>query len=206
MTARCDFVTSGTIRMYLCNTALWFNGSGARGISGFALVSANYVNNGTIRTCGNLRADIPNTDIVFSSDNGTTTVEDLKVNYFDSDLRKKFNVSPSDVDSLDIIDKIDFIAFDWKPEFRTGHQKVGVSAQQLQEIDPESVRVLPDGYLELNDNTILTHNAKATQQLSEKITILEEKKKHIQEMIKIDQELITQLEAELAELNKINQK
>jgi hypothetical protein len=86
-------------------------------------------------------------------------------NYFASDIRKKNNIAPSVFNSSAVIAGIEFIEFDWKPESgNQGHVDVGVSAQQLQQLDNRLVNELSDGSLMVNEPALVAHMAKAIQE------------------------------------------
>jgi hypothetical protein len=94
-------------------------------------------------------------------------------NVFFSDEKLKQNISPSVVNASELINKIKFIEFDWKPETgRTGHVDAGVSAQNLQSIDERLVNVLSDDSLMVNEPALVVHIAKALQEALSEIEIL----------------------------------
>jgi hypothetical protein len=94
-------------------------------------------------------------------------------NVFFSDEKLKQNISPSVFNSSELINKIKFIEFDWKPETgRTGHVDAGVSAQNLQSIDERLVNVLSDDSLMVNEPALVVHIAKALQEALSEIEAL----------------------------------
>ena len=139
---------------------LYLSGSAARGFSGWVVTSSNDSIASALRAPGYIEWQ--------------TDVGPIGTNYFLSDVRKKDNVAPSVQSSADLINQIDFIQFDWKPESgNTGHVDVGVSAQQLQSIDTRLVHELSDGGLMVNEPALVAHMAKALQEALAKITALE---------------------------------
>lgn len=139
---------------------VYLTSSGSRSSSGWVICSGNdSVANGN-RQAGYIE--------------WTTDIGAVGTNYFVSDVRLKDNVAPSVQSSADLINQIDFIQFDWKPESgNEGHVDVGVSAQQLQGIDARLVNELSDGGLMVNEPALVTHMAKALQEALTKITALE---------------------------------
>lgn len=105
-----------------------------------------------------------------------TDVGAVGTTYFLSDITKKENISPSNFNSLDLIDQIEFIQFDWNPDSgNSGRVNVGVSAQQLQTIDARLVHELSDNTLMVNEPALVSHLAKSVQELISKIETLEAK-------------------------------
>lgn len=127
------------------------NGSGSRGASGRVLTTPNDSVANAIRA---------NMYIEWTTDVGA-----IGTSYFNSDIRKKENIKPSTFSSIGLINKIDFIEFDWKPgSGGEGHVDVGMSAQQLQELDDRLVSELSDGYLMIKEPILLAYTAKAIQE------------------------------------------
>jgi hypothetical protein len=94
-------------------------------------------------------------------------------NVFFSDEKLKQNISPSVFNSSELINKIKFIKFDWKPETqKTGHVDVGLSAQNLQSIDERLVNVLSDDTLMVNEPVLIAHITKALQEALSEIEAL----------------------------------
>jgi hypothetical protein len=134
-------------------------GYGARNFSGYVLTTPNDTVANLIRQAGYIEV---------ASDIGS-----LGITYFVSDVNLKTNIVPSTVKAIDVIDKMEFIKFDWKPESgSTGTVDVGFNAQQLQSIDERFVNVMSDGKLMLNATTILPHLAKAIQELKKELDSL----------------------------------
>jgi hypothetical protein len=103
-----------------------------------------------------------------------TDIGAVGTTYFVSDIRKKENIAPSTFNSSAIISGIEFIEFDWKPKSgNEGHVDVGVSAQQLQQLDNRLVNELSDGSLMVNEPALVAHMAKAIQEQQALITQLQ---------------------------------
>jgi hypothetical protein len=94
-----------------------------------------------------------------------------------SDETVKENIRPSTEYSLSKIDDIDFISFTYGdkagPAFVGQQWKVGVSAQQLQTIEPEWVTSSTGGALQLADNKLLIAALQAIQELSAQVKTLQ---------------------------------
>jgi hypothetical protein len=103
--------------------------------------------------------------------------------YFVSDETKKDNIAPSTAQALPVINAIDTIAFDWKPETgQTGRVDLGISAQQLKSIDARFVAKLSDDTLMVKENVLLPYLIKSIQEqqvmineLKAKVAALESK-------------------------------
>ena len=105
-----------------------------------------------------------------------TDVGIVGTNYFVSDERKKDNIQPATYDSSALIRQINFIQFDWKPESGIeGHVDVGVSAQQVQKLHPQLVNEMSDGSLMINEPALISHMAKAIQELQAEVAALKTK-------------------------------
>jgi hypothetical protein len=156
------FRTANDVVRFSINSdgACYFNnGSGSRGATGYALTTPNNSVANCIRAPGYLEWQ--------------TDVGAIGTNYFGSDIRKKENISPCTFNSSELISKIEFIRFDWKPNSgNAGRVDVGVSAQQLQSLDARLVNELSDGSLMVNEPALVTHMAKALQEQQAIITAL----------------------------------
>jgi hypothetical protein len=97
----------------------------------------------------------------------TTTISDEKV---------KKNITSSTYDALATVNKIKFKEFDFDEEksFKQGHVKCGITAQQVQSIDPDLVEQLGD-FLSPKIDEMLYIALKAIQELEAKIDALEAK-------------------------------
>lgn len=104
-----------------------------------------------------------------------------------SDKALKRNIKPATKSALDDVAKIDFVSYDWKEEALTKDfksTKLGVTAQQMEEIDPCYTRDIetfnPDGSVEtsvksLDVTNMLALALKANQELLARIKALEAK-------------------------------
>jgi len=162
-TGNIDLVQGGLTRMFVngaTGRVQFQNNGGARGGLGSPITAPNDSVGAAIRRSGYIEWD--------------TDVGTVGTNYFVSDVRKKDNIATSSFNSSGLIDQIDFIEFDWKPESgNAGHVDVGVSAQQLQSLDGRLVHELSDGGLMVSEPALVAHIAKALQEALAKITILE---------------------------------
>ena len=167
-TGAIDFLTNGTTRMFITAAGRinMPNGSASRGTSGYPITTGNDTIANATRASGYIE---------WASDIGA-----IGTNYFISDIRKKENIAPSTFSSLSLVEQIEFVEFDWKPNSgEEGHVQVGVIAQQLQQLDSRLVAELSDGSLMVKEPALVTHLAKALQE---------------------QQAIIKQLQADLAEL------
>ena len=118
----------------------------------------------------------PDNDIYYSY-NGTAYSLWALVDKHFSDKHLKENIVDCDHNALDYIQQFQFKEYDWKKQEdrpRKAHTKIGLIAQEVQEIDPTLVYENGDT---LNlDNLRLTNIAlKAIQELSQRIETLERK-------------------------------
>jgi len=157
-----NWVVNGTTRMSISGTTgrVSLSGGAARGFSGNVLTTQTDSVANAFRASGYIEWQ--------------TDVGAIGTTYFLSDERKKDNIAPSVQSSSDLINQINFIQFDWKPESgNTGHVNVGVSAQQLQGIDSRLTHELSDGGLMVSEPALVAHIAKALQEALAKIDALE---------------------------------
>lgn len=163
-----DFWNGGLVRLFITAAGRinMPNGSASRGSSGFPITTGTDTIANVNRASGYIE---------YATDIGA-----IGTNYFVSDIRKKENIAPSTYSSLDLVEQIEFVEFDWKPDSgEEGHVQVGVIAQQLQQLDQRLVAELSDGSLMIKEPALVTHLAKAIQE---------------------QQAIIKQLQADLAEL------
>ena len=101
-----------------------------------------------------------------------------------SDARLKENFETSDIDSLEMINKIQHYSFDWKEDKR--HEKIGYIAQELEKIDKDLVKKHAledeDGNVidydwAINERYIIVNLTNAIQQQQEQIDYLYEQLK-----------------------------
>ena len=99
-----------------------------------------------------------------------------------SDIRVKENIENSEVNALELMNRMQVRQFDWKIG---GHQNIGFVADELEEIDPNLT--LGGGYDEngemnvkqINSPYLLNYAIKAIQELS---VVVENQNKHIEEL------------------------
>jgi hypothetical protein len=143
------------------NTQAWFFGTGARSGTGAPIVCNNSSVGRVFRTNGALEWD--------------TDIGAVGTSYFLSDERKKQNIAPTEYGALSAVNQMDFIQFDWRPDSgMEGHVDLGVTAQQLQTINPDYIHTLSDGGLNLNTNQLLMDALKAIQELSAQVSELQQ--------------------------------
>jgi hypothetical protein len=142
------------------NGKAYFAQSASRGFTGYPITTPDDTIANAVRKSGYIE---------WQTDAGA-----VGTNYFTSDVRKKDNIGPATKQSSEVIEAIQFIEFDWKPDSGgEGHVEVGVSAQQLQTIDPRLVSTLSDDTLMVNEPALVSHMAKALQEALTKIEAME---------------------------------
>jgi hypothetical protein len=115
----------------------------------------------------------------------------IGTNYFLSDITKKDNITKSNENAIKIIKSIDYISFNWKPNSgSSGHVKVGVSAQQLQKIEPILVRELSDKTLMVHEPSLIPYLGKAIQEQQEIIETQQKRIDALEERIKLIEDLL----------------
>lgn len=82
-----------------------------------------------------------------------------------SDIRLKANIQNTEINGLDVINRIKLQSFDWRANGR--HEDIGILAQQLQEVVPSLVEENPEsGMLGISETGIIKYLIKAVQELS----------------------------------------
>lgn len=96
-----------------------------------------------------------------------------------SDEKLKWNIKPTTVEALDVLDAIKYYSFDYK---NGGHHDIGYIAQELEKHIPTAVFDVPqfdekgaktDTIKQLNDHEIIVYATKAIQELYRKVIELE---------------------------------
>jgi hypothetical protein len=152
---------------------------------------------------------------------GTSPV--IFVNAF-SDRRLKENIIPTQVDSLSLVNSINLKQFDWTDEgLRVQNKKedyravkIGIIAQEIQELFPEIVSAIPtvhgqvleeDLRLVIRNEGLIPYLIGAIQQQQKQIDKLQEKDAGLQtaitalqELVQTQQQAIGQLQAQVAAL------
>lgn len=109
-----------------------------------------------------------------------TDVGYIGTTYFLSDIRKKDNIERTKEKAINVLKNIEYISFDWKPDSgSSGHVKLGMSAQQVQSIDPTFVRELSDSTLMIHEPSIMPYLGKAIQEQQE---LIEKQQKTIESL------------------------
>ena len=96
-----------------------------------------------------------------------------------SDIRLKDNVTDTDVNALEFVNRVKLHAFDWK--WTHQHQNIGVIADELEQLDPSLVvggGTDKEGnpiYKSINNLVLISYLTKAVQELSAKVEELENK-------------------------------
>jgi len=103
-----------------------------------------------------------------------------------SDERLKKNISPTKVDGLDIIRKLELVEFEWKDSKRGKKQEIGYIGQQVREVYPPMVskawsKDIEDEILLVGDSCLVSVLVRAVQQQQEKIEEMEKKIKEIKD-------------------------
>ena len=91
-----------------------------------------------------------------------------------SDKRLKENIAPTQVNAMDIINKLDMVKFDFIENHK--HEEVGLIAQEVEKIIPQAISRNPDNeddFLHIDYNTFVPYLIKAIQELNQKIERLE---------------------------------
>jgi hypothetical protein len=101
---------------------------------------------------------------------------DYGIPYQPSDAQLKENVAPTKVSALEKIAKFKFVEFTWNENsFAKGKKRnIGLIAQDLEEIDPETIlQVNEKSYRQLNQETLLMYALKGLQEYEARVAALE---------------------------------
>jgi len=99
---------------------------------------------------------------------GSNSTYGVNVANMESDIKLKENITISNHSGLDVINKFTFHSFDWKADkfgYRKPHTKIGLIAQEVQEIQEDLVYKNPNA-LALDEFRLLNISLKAIQELS----------------------------------------
>ena len=99
---------------------------------------------------------------------GSNSTFGVNLASMESDIKLKENISISNHSGLDVINKFKFHSFDWKEDkfgYRKPHTKIGLIAQEVQEIQEDLVYENPNA-LALDEFRLLNISMKAIQELS----------------------------------------
>lgn len=91
-----------------------------------------------------------------------------------SDRRLKENIEPTNINALDIINKLDMVEFDFIKDKK--HEEVGLIAQEVEKIIPQAISKNPenaDDFLHIDYTALVPYLIKAIQELNQKVERLE---------------------------------
>lgn len=116
---------------------------------------------------------------------GSNSTFGVNLASMESDIKLKENISISNHSGLDVINKFTFHSFDWKEDkfgYRKPHTKIGLIAQEVQEIQEDLVYENPNA-LALDEFRLLNISMKAIQELSTENTNLKSQLKEMDERL-----------------------
>lgn len=125
------------------------------------------------------------TQIWVNDGTGGNSTFGVNVANMESDIKLKENISISNHSGLDVIKKFTFHSFDWKKDkfgYRKPHTKIGLIAQEVQEIQDDLVYKNPNA-LALDEFRLLNIALKAIQELSQENTNLKSQLKEMNERL-----------------------
>ena len=116
---------------------------------------------------------------------GSNSTFGVNLASMESDIKLKENISISNHSGLDVINKFKFHSFDWKKDkfgYKKPHTKIGLIAQEVQEIQEDLVYENPNA-LALDEFRLLNISLKAIQELSIENTNLKSQLKEMNERL-----------------------
>ena len=125
------------------------------------------------------------TQIWVNDGTGGNATFGVNVANMESDIKLKENISISNYSGLDVINKFTFHSFDWKKDkfgYKKPHTKIGLIAQEVQEIQEDLVYENPNA-LALDEFRLLNIALKAIQELSQENTNLKSQLKEMNERL-----------------------
>lgn len=125
------------------------------------------------------------TQIWVNDGSGSNSTYGVNVANMESDIKLKENISISKHKALEIVGKFTFHSFDWKEDkfgYRKPHTKIGLIAQEVQEIQEDLVYENPNA-LALDEFRLLNISLKAIQELSIENTNLKSQLKEMNERL-----------------------
>lgn len=125
------------------------------------------------------------TQIWVNDGTGGNATFGVNVANMESDIKLKENISISNHSGLDVINKFTFHSFDWKKDkfgYKKPHTKIGLIAQEVQEIQEDLVYENPNA-LALDEFRLLNIALKAIQELSQENTNLKSQLKEMNERL-----------------------
>ena len=111
--------------------------------------------------------DAHNGYLYFYLDNGT--YDWITLNKDLSDRRYKTNIKDSQVNGLDVIEKLKTYSYRKEYDGKAEDISCGIMAQDVQEVAPEAFLENPDGAYSYNTFALLTYLIKAIQELNQKV-------------------------------------
>ena len=110
------------------------------------------------------------TQIWVNDGTGSNSTYGVNVANMESDIKLKENISISNHSGIEVIEKFTFHSFDWKEDkfgYRKPHTRIGLIAQEVQEVQEDLVYENPNA-LALDEFRLLNIALKAIQELSTK--------------------------------------
>lgn len=139
---------------------IYYDNRASGGKYGFWMSSPRYTN-----------MDTHNGYLYFYLDNGT--YDWITLNKDLSDRRYKTNIKDSQVNGLDVIDKLKTYSYRKEYDGKAEDISCGIMAQDVQEVAPEAFLENPDGAYSYNTFALLPYLIKAIQELNQKVERLE---------------------------------
>ena len=128
-----------------------------------------------------LKTGTGGTQLWINDGTGAKSTYGVNVASMDSDIKLKENISTCNHSGIEVIDKLSFHSFDWKEDkfgYRKPHTKIGLIAQEVQEIQEDLVYENPNS-LALDEFRLLNIALKAIQELSQQNKELKNKLEEI---------------------------
>ena len=139
---------------------IYYDNRASGGKYGFWMSSPRYTN-----------MDTHNGYLYFYLDNGT--YDWITLNKDLSDRRYKTNIKGSQVNGLDVIEKLKTYSYRKEYDGKAEDISCGIMAQDVQEVAPEAFLENPDGAYSYNTFALLPYLIKAIQELNQKVERLE---------------------------------
>ena len=139
---------------------IYYDNRASGGKYGFWMSSPRYTN-----------MDANNGYLYFYLDNGT--YDWITLNKDLSDRRYKTNIKDSQVNGLDVIEKLKTYSYRKEYDGKAEDISCGIMAQDVQEVAPEAFLENPDGAYSYNTFALLPYLIKAIQELNQKVERLE---------------------------------
>ena len=150
-------VVNGNLRV---TGKIYYDNRASGGKYGFWMSSPRYTN-----------MDASNGYLYFYLDNGT--YDWITLNKDLSDRRYKTNIQDSQVNGLDVIEKLKTYSYRKEYDGKVEDISCGIMAQDVQQVAPEAFLENPDGAYSYNTFVLLPYLIKAIQELNQKVERLE---------------------------------